>query len=143
MKAKPQIFKAIGTALLGTVAFTLAYLVTYILIGLIIYFLNAIPIVRTLLGWFFEMRGDSPSILLAILSPTIGYVATELLLSAINKNNSTLGLSLIIVGSLLIPLHLISMVINLICGSAILANIAQIVAGIALIVKGTDTIRKG
>lgn len=142
MKAKPQIFKAIGTALLGTVTFTLAYFITYILVGLIINVLNAIPVVNTLLGWLFKMRGDSPALLLVMLSPTIGYVATVLLLSVINKNSSTLGLSLIIVGSLLIPLHLISMVINLIYGSAILANIAQIVAGIAFIAKGADTIRK-
>lgn len=138
MKTKPQVFKAIGTALLGALTFAL----TYLLVGLLISILNAIPVISTVLGWLFKVRGDSPSLMLLVLSPTIGYITTVSLLSAINKNTSTLGISLIIVGSLLVAVHLISMVINLVYGNTVLANISQTIAGIAFIAKGSENMSK-
>lgn len=140
MKEKPSIFKAVATALLGLIIFGLVYLLSYIIFGLIIYVMTLIPLLESLVDLLFYVRGDTPDLMLSILSPTLAYYCTKAALESINKNKSTFGLSCMIQGISLIVLHIVSIVLNSLSGAGILKNIVQVIVGFVFFFSGREVL---
>lgn len=141
MQNKPKVFQAIATSLLMFVAFYIVYLLTYLVAGGVIYLLTNIPLIRNLVGWLFSIRGDTPDMMLSLLCPGIAYLATMVMQEKINKDTPTRGLSCILLGLIIVPLHIISLIINLIYGNGILSNVVQIIAGSAIFYNGIGELK--
>lgn len=140
VKEKPSIFKAIMSALLGLIIFGLVYIMSYIIVSLIIYVLSLIPLIGGFVDWLFYVRGDSPDLMLSILSPTVAYFVTMFSLESINKSCPTFGLSCVILGICLLVLHIASIVLNLLAGEDILKNIVQAIAGVLIFIAGREAL---
>lgn len=138
MQKKPRVFKAISTALLGLIVFGLIYFLTYLIAGGIIYVLSLIPIIGNLIDWLFQVRGDTPDMMLSILAPAVAYYGTLCMQSAINKDAPTRGLSCVILGVILVAIHALSLVSNLLTGGRILENITQSIAGFIIFKSGRE-----
>ena len=143
MKPRPHIFKASVTSVLTLFVFGLVYFLVFLIAGGIIYVLSIIPVINKLVGWFFNIRGDTPDMLIILLSTMIACVISLKVQERINKDNSTICLSCIITGSCLVLIHVASLIVNIMNKSGCLANIIQIIGGIALIVEGRKYIVKG
>ena len=66
----PKVLPAIAIALSALVAYVIVYLLSYLIIGRALLLLSRIPLVSTLLRYLFLVRGDSPSVLTALLFPS-------------------------------------------------------------------------
>lgn len=141
-KTKPKVFRAIVTAFLTFFVFGAVYLLAYLILAGVIYVLSIIPLINRLVDLLFYWRGDSPDMLLSVLAPTIAYFVTMVVQESVNKNKPTRGLSCIILGILVTLLHIVSIVINLIYGDGILANITQAIAGIVILHNGSVALTK-
>lgn len=137
-----NIFKAIWTALLSLVAFGIAYILLYLIVGGILVILLNVPIINALVKYVFYIRGDSPDLMLSLMCPGIAYTLTMALQESINKNVPTRGLSCIICGVILLLLHIFSFAINLISGAGIIKNIVQAIVGFIILSKGVSDIRQ-
>lgn len=140
MNQKPKVFKSILTAILGALVFGGVFFLTALIVGGIIYLLTQIPVIGGLIEWLFYMRGDSPDLLIALLAPQLAYAAAKSVLSKINKDAPTLGLSCEIAGISIAAVHILSLVANLLAGDSVLFNIAQGIAGVVLFFFGKNTI---
>ena len=138
MKEKPKVFRAIMTALLGLIIFGLAYFLVFMIAGGIIYVMTLIPLVKNIVNWLFQVRGDSPDMVITFLATVSAYYTTKAAMSAISKAMPTRRLSIMIVGGCLAVVHVISLAINLVGGEWILPNIVQAVAGVALFFYGKN-----
>ena len=139
---KPKVFKAIMTALLGLLIFGVVYFLSYLIVGGIIALLLKIPVIDTLLGWLFRLRGDTPDMMLSMLSPTIAYFVTISAQTVINKDGPTRGMSCVILGIVIMVIHTLSIVINLIHGEGILKNIIQAIAGFIIYNSGKGDLKE-
>lgn len=135
---KPHIFRAILSALLLVLVFSFSFILTFLIVGSIVYILIKMPILGKLIDWLFYFRGDTPDFLVTAISAIIAYVASTEVSERINKDAPTIGLSCILVGSILALFHIPSLIINLIYHGNVMANIIQLVAGIGLIVHGKN-----
>ena len=138
MKEKPRVFRAIMSALLGLVIFGIVYFLVFIIYNGIIYVLTLIPLVKNIVNWLFQVRGDSPDMVATFLAALTAYYATKTAVVAISKAIPTRRLSLMIVGACLVVVHVISLGSNLVHGEWILPNIVQAVAGAALFFSGKN-----
>lgn len=138
MKDKPKILKSILTSILGLIVFFAIYFATFFLVGEIILLLAKIPIISGLIGRLFKARGDTPDMMLCVLSPSIAYLAAVAVIERINKHQPTENLAFIILGVLILAIHIPALIINIINGGYVLPNITQGVAGIAFIAKGRE-----
>lgn len=142
MNEKPKVFTAILLAILGFFSFALSYLLSYFVLGGIVYGLSKIPLLGKLFDFIFFLRGDSPDLMLSLLCPGIAYMATIAILNALTKSNSTMGLSCIIIGVCIMLLQAIALVINLVYGEGIWKNIVLIIAGFMLLSSGSGNIKE-
>lgn len=142
MNNKPKVFKAIAIAVLGILLFYFSYIIAYLIIGGAIQFLSAIPLIGTLLGWFFSLRGDTPDMMLSLVIPAISYFVVMLVQEKINKHDLTRGLSCKILGICLIVLNALSLVLNLLYGEGILKNIIQIITGVVFYSSGKNILEE-
>lgn len=142
MQNKPSVFKAIVTSLLAFIVFTVVYMVAYLIVGGVFYLLLKIPLIGRLVELLFYSRGDTPDMMLSLLCPGLAYLVTMAIQEALNKETPTKGLSCVILGVLIMLLHIISGVINLIYGEAILKNVVQLVTGFAIFSSGIGHIKK-
>lgn len=139
---KPRILKAIFTAILAFIVFGLVYLLTFLILGGIIYVLSIIPIIGGLVDLLFSIRGDSPDMLLATLSPTVAYITSKITIDKIGKTVSTTGLTCILVGIFILLVHIPSLIINIAYGEWFFPNITQALAGIVFMVKGIGSTKE-
>lgn len=137
---KPNVFKSILFSILSFLVFFLSFLISSFAILFVFGILSRIPIVNTLLGWFFKSRGDTPSLLTLFLSAVISYVATTSLVEKISKETATGGLSLVLSGSYILIIQSISLIINIVSGGPFIINIVLIVSSISLIVRGKNNL---
>lgn len=142
MQNKPKIFKAILTSVLGFFAFTLSYLLAYLIFGGIIYVLLKIPLIGRLIDLIFFFRGDSPDLMLSLLCPGVAYFVTMSLQEKINKEAPTRGVSSVLLGIFIMLLNIASLIINLIYGDGILKNVIQIIAGLVIFFGGMGEIKE-
>ena len=141
-ETKPRVFKAIMTALLGLTVFGLVYLLSYLIIGGIINLLLQIPVLDKLIGWIFRLRGDTPDMMLSILSPILAYYCTIAAQASINKDKPTRGLSCVLIGIIIMVIQVLSVFINLIYGDGILKNVTQAIAGFIIFAYGKGDLRE-
>ena len=139
---KPKVFKAIMTALLSLLIFGVVYFLSYLIVGGIIALLLKIPVIDTLLGWLFRLRGDTPDMMLSMLSPILAYYCTMATQESINKDKPTRGLSCVLLGIVIVVLHIFSIISNLLLGEGILKNIIQAIAGIVIFNSGKGELRE-
>ena len=142
MQNKPKVFKAIITALLASIIFITSYLLTYLIVGGVLYLLVRMPLIGKLIDLLFFFRGDTPDMALALLCPGVAYYVTMFAQAAMNKETRTRGLSCVLHGAGIVLLQVISIVINLIYGDGILANITQLVAGFAIFSGGMGELKE-
>jgi hypothetical protein len=124
---------AIPFSLLGFVEFYLIYALVFLAVSLLFLGLSYIPIISTLLNWFFEFRGDTPDIFAMLFAATIAYLGTTATLNHIIKG--TLKPTLILLGIYLFVLNIIFLIVNIINDGALLANILTAIAGILMFYK--------
>lgn len=141
MKEKPKILRAIITSLLTFFVFGAVYMLVYLIIGGILEILSMIPLISGLIDLLFYFRRDNPDMMLSILSPTISFFISMATQVALNKDNPTRGLSLILLGIYIMLLHIVSIPINIIYGEGILKNIVQVIVGFIFFNSGRSEIR--
>lgn len=137
---KPNVFKSILLSVVAFIVFFLSFLIASFAILFVFGILLRIPIVNTLLGWFFKSRGDTPSSLTLCLSAVFSYLATTSLVEKITKEPATGGLSLILSGSYILIFQSISLIANIVTGGSFLINIVIVVSSIVMIFRGKEQI---
>ena len=142
MSSKPKVFKAIITSLLAYAIFSAVYFIVYLIFGLAIDFLLEIPVIGWLIDLLFFFRGDTPDMMLSLLSPGIAYLVTMAAQLKINKETPTRGLSCILLGIFIMLLHIVSLIINLIYGDGIFKNIIQAIAGFFIFSSGLGELKE-
>lgn len=142
MSTRPKVFKAIITALLAAVVFTLSYAITYLVGGIINDLLIKVPLIGKLISWLFRIRGDSPGMVLTLLSSGVAYYVTMAAQEAINKDARTRGLSCVLHGAGIVLFQIVFLFINLIYGDAILANVIQLIAGFIIFSGGMGELKE-
>ena len=129
MQNTPKVFKAILTSVLGSCIFFLSYLLSYLIVGGILYLLSEIPIIGNLVDLLFYFRGDSPDLMLSLLCPAVAYGATIITQEFINNDAPTRGLSCLLIGVGIVLLQVICLVLNLYYGEGVWTNIVLIITG--------------
>lgn len=135
---KPHIVKAILSAILALIAFGAVYFLAFLILGGIIYLLSQVPVVNLLVDLIFYLRGDSPTMMLTILSTITAYIATKTFLAKFSRTRSTERLAGILSGSLIVIIHVISFLLNLVYGESVFPNIIQAIAGILMVCSAKD-----
>ena len=139
---KPKVFKAIITSLVAFTFFSVVYFLVYFLCGLLINLLLKIPLIGWLIDLLFFFRGDSPDMVLSILSTGVAFFVTMTIQEKINKEAPTRGLSCVLLGIFIVLLHIVSLIINLIYGDGILKNVIQIIAGCIIFSGGMGELKE-
>lgn len=142
MKGKPQILKSVFSSLLALIVFSLVYFLVFLVLGGIILVLSNIPVIGSLVKLLFYFRGDSPDMMLSLMSPIVAYFVATALLEKINKLRANSGLACILLGVFILLIHVPSLVINLLAGDAFLANITQGIAGVVFIISGHGILKE-
>ena len=138
MNEKPNILKAILLSFLALFVLFVVYLLTTMIVSVLFYVILKIPFIKTVIGWIFYKRGDSPTLFTTLFSVAMSYVAASGILGQLCKNTSTEGLALILTGSYLFLIQLISLIINIVYKEPFLINIFLIVSSISLIIRGKE-----
>lgn len=142
VQTRPKIFKAILTSVLAFIIFFVVYFLVYIICGLAIDLLLGIPVIGWLIDLLFFFRGDSPKLVLSLLSPGVSYWVTIIIQEKISKDAPTMGLSCILLGVGVALLQVLSLVLNLIYGESIWTNIVLIITGCIFLFNGIGEIKK-
>lgn len=130
---KANVGKAILSAALSLVAFGAVYFLVFLVLGGIIYLLSKVPVINLLVDFIFYLRGDSPTMMLTILSTITAYIVIGTLLAKLTKTRSTERLACILSGCFMVIIHAVSFFLNLTYGESVIPNIVQAIAGILLI----------
>ena len=138
---KPKVFRAILAAILALIIYTLIYLLVFLVLGFAILYLSEIPILGTIIEYFFYLRRDTPDLMLSVLAPSLGCFIAMAIQEKIAKHKRTIGLSYILFGVFLVLLHTYALLLNLSYNAGILKNIIQIIAGAAVLVRGRNLLR--
>lgn len=127
---KPNIIKAILSAILALLAFGLTYILARLIISLLIISLQScVPVIGMLI--------NSPeNILPDTLPAAVAYLLTVQLIEKCNKNSGTQALTCSITGISIIVIHILSLILNLRYNESIWLNIVQGYAGICLFSHG-------
>ena len=128
----PKVLPAIAIALSALVAYVIVYLLSYLIIGRALLLLSRIPLVSTLLRYLFLVRGDSPRVLTIVASCLLSFEAATFVADRFANHENTSALALLIVGSLLVLTQVAFMIANIANGTAIVANIVNIITGLII-----------
>lgn len=142
MSNKPKVFKAIITSIVAFAVFSAVCFLVYFICGLAINLLLEIPVIGWLIELLFFFRGDSPDMVLSILSPGVAFFVTMTIQEKINKEAPTRGLSCVLLGIFIVLLHIVSLIINLIYGDGIFKNIIPIIAGCIIFSGGMGELKE-
>lgn len=134
-KEKPSIILSILFSILSFFVFHIAAILFTLIAGAILYLLLYIPVVGKLLDLLFLLRGDTPDMVLTVLSSIVASFSVLFILSKISKNPATSNATCRILGVILIAIHVLSLIVNLTYGNSIFANITYGIAGIVFTVK--------
>lgn len=115
---------------LGLLSFYGAFLISTIVLSVIINLLSALPLIGGLLEFFFRVRGDSPSMMIAVISGMVAFYACLLVIERISKNETNLNKNCKVVGTVLIAVNVVCFVLNLVYGNPIISNIVIVAAGL-------------
>ena len=135
MKKITSLILAILFSLLWLIAFYLMFAVSALLFSLIFTLLINTPIINTLIDLWFHVRGDSPDMLMQLISPAIAYYTVGAISDKLVKNEEARRLSLLCTGVCLIVLNIISLVINLLSNASLFANIVVTITGVIFVIK--------
>ena len=135
-KEKANAFLAIIFSLLAFLGFYLVSSITSGILALIFYFLVKIPLLKTLISWFLEVREDTLDGFILAISLVVAGILIHWLVTHLGKNERTQKVALSIFGMLLTILNIFFLVINLIAGNAIYVNILVVVVGISFFSTG-------
>lgn len=135
-KTIKSFFVSIPFSILGLFEFYTIYVAIVLVATLVFWGLSYIPIINTLVDWFFHIRGDSSDILATLIAATLAYVGTSA--TAEHIINKTRKPTLMLVGIYIAVLNVIFLIVNLINSVAVLPNIIIGIAGIALFYKSKN-----
>lgn len=140
MTTKPKVWKSVLTSVLGLAIYLVVGFLTTAVFMLLVTFLASIPVISDLLGWFFEVRGDSPALLVTILAPFVAYWLSLAAVEQICKPGPTCNLAIRLMGIGLIILQVCFLALNLFAdgGGSILSNLANVVAGFLMFSAGNN-----
>lgn len=114
---------------LGILAFYVAFGIATFILSLILNVLIALPLIGNLVGFFFHVRGDTPSMLIACLAGFISYGLCLIVIERISKGHEAMKKACGIAGTLLIAFNVICLVLNIIFGNPLITNIIFVIAG--------------
>lgn len=135
-------FKGILFSIVDIFVFLVVYFLLFFILGIFFDFLTKIPLLKTLLGWLFKARGDSPSMLVCILSAISGFMSVIYCNSKLIKSPKVAGVSFIIFGAALLIIHIIFLIINVASGGWLFPNIIQGIAGAVGIFTGASILKE-
>ena len=133
---KLSIVRGILCFIPAVITFAVSYLLVFILLVLLFELLFNIPVIGSLLGFFFHKRGDSPEILASIIGAGSAVLSTCSIVIKMSKSTRTAGLSCLLTGVVVFVIHAISFVLNIVHGEPVFPNIFQAIAGLFLITTG-------
>ncbi len=138
MKEKPEVGKAILFSLVGIVAFILCEIVVTLVIGLLFALFLHIPILKNVVSFIFNIRGDTPDFLALLIGIVAAYNAVVWMISRFCNSKATESLSLEICGITLFVFHVLFFFVNLIGHNGITANILTLIAAFIMAMRGVS-----
>ena len=118
-----KFMKAFFASILAFIIFTAVYFFVFLILGFVAYFLLKLPVIGTIIDYLFFFRGDSPDIVLCLITASISYFVVMATQEKLLKDTFTRGVSFIAFGGILILLHVASLILNLVYGNSILQNV--------------------
>lgn len=126
-------------ALISVLEFYVIYVISFLILGLIFVAISNIPVLNFLIDWLFKIREDSPDMVVALASATLGYIGINLTLGKLNnKINSLKEYALLIAGIVLFAINIFALVLNLFLHESIFVNIIIGITGVVMILKRKD-----
>ena len=137
-KQRPNVFLSIIFSLLAVVAFYIVATISIILFSVLIHLISIIPILKFLTNVFLANSGG---FLMDIIYGVCAYLAVAIvgfISEKIIKKEPTRNLSLMITGIILVIMNVLFLIINLILGHSVIANIIFGIAGFILFHSGKE-----
>ena len=135
---KRSIFKSVLFVVPCFLVFLLSQILTTLLLTLICIVLNAIPIINNLLDFITNLRGESLTVTITIISVFVAYILTTFVQDKIIKIEENKKLSRKILGVIIVIIHIISFIYNLTSEGNILANVISTIAGLVFISNNNE-----
>lgn len=132
-KSKKPVLKSVLCVIPSIIVFMAVRLILSSLLAIITALLISLPIIGKLIEILFYLRGDSPIIIIAIVSTAVSYYATKCIQEKMMNHSSAITLTRKIHGTIIVISHVIFLFINLIASTNILVNIVCIIAGLVFI----------
>ena len=129
----------VGKTLLGVFVGGVIKIVTQLLVtllgALLFWLLYKIPIIRGIVNFLFAKRGDSPSSFIIVVSLVIAYIMMSYVMSKVCGDIQPFSYAMIVIGIIVLIIHITSLVINMINGDAVIANVWSIIFGAMIIFR--------
>lgn len=137
MNDKQKVGKSILFSVFALVVFFFCYIAVASILSTIFFFLLQVPVIKSLLGFLFATRGDSPDILSIVVGVLVAYSLVTWMFSRVHKDSlASENLSLRITGISLIVFNVLFLIINVGEGTPFIGNILCIIAGVIMFSKG-------
>ena len=136
--SKPKILKSILCVIPSALIYIIIDFAAIFALSFLTVILSKIPIISNIIGFLFRIRGDSPNFLIPIISVISAYLLTTFVQKRMMREYNTLKLSRIVLGALIIAANVAFLVINIIAKSSLVANIVNIICGLAFILDNNQ-----
>ena len=140
-----KIFRAILGNIVGFVSVFATYSLSFLLLTLVIYILNIIPIIKDIFNFLLQIRNDYLEGSMVFIAVVVSYYVSKIIINAINGNNKkATSISQVIIGILIELIFICSLTLNIIYGSNAFdyfSNIIWIIYGVVLISIGHSSLK--
>ena len=97
-----KIFRAILGNIVGFVSVFATYSLSFLLLTLVIYILNIIPIIKDIFNFLLQIRNDYLEGSMVFIAVVVSYYVSKIIINAINGNNKkATSISQVIIGILI------------------------------------------
>lgn len=134
-----SVLASIPLSILGALEVHIIFGLTNLIISLVFWLLLYIPILSSIVEWWFRIGENTPDMVAMFVAVMVAYICTNITATHIIKKTETRKLTLTLSGIYLIVFNAIFIIINLKYNDAILANVLLGIAGIAILYKGKNT----
>ena len=135
-KTIKSVLSSIPFSILGLFEYYIIYGLSVLAIALVFLVLSYIPIINTLVDWFFRIREDTPDMLAMCFAAMLAYLGTTATAEHIIKG--TRKKALMLTGIYLVILNIIFLIVNFVNRAAILPNIIIGIAGVVMYYKNKN-----
>lgn len=126
-----SVFKVIVSYIIGIVSYLLSYCISFILLALLVRFLNAFKITRALFNFLIFLREENSILFIISISAFVSLFITEKIVLSLNRNNTMqssktlfgIGMTFIIIGA-------VFFLVNIFNNGSVIGNIALFLVGL-------------